>query len=384
MVARIAVVRQEPESPGSSFVPTEPAWLVLEDSAAFQGVRIGTPGEAGGEVVFTTSMTGYQEVLSDPSYRGQIVVMAYPLIGNYGFSREAWEASGPHVAGFIVREAATVASHHLSRQPLHDFLHAHGVVGLAGVDTRALVRHLRVHGLQRGVITPQAGRPGAVRKAAALPSLSQQDLVGQVSCASPLILPGPGPRIVLLDCGVKAGIVDALRRRGCEVVLVPHKATAEVISAFEPAGVVLSNGPGDPAVLADEVGTVRTLVEAYPVMGVCLGHQLLALACGGRTYKMRFGHRGSNQPVSEVATGRVMITTQNHGYAVDPDLPGALEITHVNLNDGTVEGLRHRTLPAFSVQFHPEGRPGPSDAEFLYDRFLTRVQAKVPAHVSHQ
>jgi len=378
MVARITAVRQEPKSPGSSFVPAEPAALVLEDGVTFQGMRIGASGDAGGEVVFTTSMTGYQEVVSDPSYRGQIVVMAYPLIGNYGFSSGAWEAAGPHVAGFVVREAATVASHYLSREPLHDFLQAHGVTGLAGVDTRALVRHLRVHGLQRGVIVSRAG-PDAAGRAAVLPSLSQQDLVGQVSRTSPLVLPGPGPRIALVDCGVKAGIVDALRRRGCEIVLVPHSMAAGEIHAFAPAGVVLSNGPGDPAVLGDVIRTVRSLLEAYPLLGVCLGHQLLALACGGRTYKMRFGHRGSNQPVSEVATGRVMITTQNHGFAVEPDVPTSLQVTHVNLNDATVEGLRHRTLPAFSVQFHPEGRPGPTDAEFLYDRFLELVREHVRA-----
>ncbi len=374
MVARSVYVRQEPASQGSSFVPAQSAWLVLEDGAAFGGLRIGASGDAGGEVVFTTSMTGYQEVLSDPSYRGQIVVMAYPLIGNYGFSAEAWEAAGPHVAGFVVREAGAVASHHLSRETLARFLTAHGVAGLAGVDTRALVRHLRLHGLKRGVIAAAPG-PQAVARAAAIPPISCQDLVGQVSRASAAVLPGSRPRIVVLDCGVKAGIVHALRRRGCEVVLMPHTAAGEEVHAFAPDGVLLSNGPGDPASLDGVIKTVRALVESYPLMGVCLGHQLLALACGGRTYKMKFGHRGSNQPVVEGSTGRVMITTQNHGFAVDPELPGSLEVTHLNLNDGTVEGLRHRSLPAFSVQFHPEGRPGPTDAEFLYDRFLALAGA---------
>jgi len=383
MVAQSTYVRQEPVSEGSSFVPADPAWLVLEDGVAFQGVRIGASREAGGEVVFTTSMTGYQEVVSDPSYRGQIVVMAYPLIGNYGFSPGAWEAPGPHVAGFIVREAASVASHHLSRETLHRFLLGHQVAGLSGVDTRALVRHLRMHGLQRGVIADDSSAETEAR-AAAIPSLSQQDLVGQVSRASPLVLPGRGPRIVILDCGVKAGIVEALRRRGCEVVLVPHTTSAGEVRVFAPDGVLLSNGPGDPAILRDVIGTVQSLMETYPVMGVCLGHQLLALACGGRTYKMKFGHRGSNQPVIEMAAGpstgsrpaRVMITTQNHGFVVDPHLPTSLEVTHLNLNDGTVEGIRHRDLPAFSVQFHPEGRPGPTDAEFLYDRFLGLVRER--------
>jgi carbamoyl-phosphate synthase small subunit len=222
-----------------------------------------------------------------------------------------------------------------------------------------------------------------VARARALPRLHEQDLVGQVSRHAPAVLPGAGPRIALIDCGVKAGIVDALRRRGCEVVLFPHTATAEQVAAAYPAGVVLSNGPGDPAVLTSTIRTVASVVEQYPVMGICLGHQLLALALGGRTYKLKFGHRGSNQPVVDLTTGRVTITTQNHGYAVDPSLPPAAEVTHVNLNDGTVEGLRHRVRPAFSVQFHPEGRPGPADAEFLYDRFLALVvdTARVPSAV---
>ncbi len=250
------------------------------------------------------------------------------------------------------------------------------VVGLSGVDTRAIVRHLRLHGLKRGVIADDPG-PRAVEQAAAVPPISRQDLVGQVSRAAAAVLPGSRPRIVVLDCGVKAGIVRALRRRGCEVVLMPHSAAAEEIRAFAPDGVLLSNGPGDPASLDSVIGTVGALVRSYPVMGVCLGHQLLALACGGRTYKMKFGHRGSNQPVVECSTGRVMITTQNHGFAVDPELPDPLEVTHLNLNDGTVEGLRHRSLPVFSVQFHPEGRPGPTDAEFLYDRFLALIRERL-------
>ncbi|OFX12400.1 MAG: carbamoyl phosphate synthase small subunit [Armatimonadetes bacterium RBG_19FT_COMBO_69_19] len=339
------------------------AFLVLEDGAIFPGIRIGARAEAAGEVVFTTSMTGYQEVLSDPSYRGQIVTMAYPLIGNYGFSPEAWEAPGPHVSGFIVRR---------SHGDLDGFLREHGVSALAEVDTRRLVLHLRTHGLKRGVIVDDASRAAVERAAAVLPT-EMRDLVGEVACKAPCVLPGAGPRVAIIDCGVKAGIVHALRRRGCEVVLLPHTANRAEVDAMRPAGVLLSNGPGDPAVLATTIATVRDLLGAYPVMGICLGHQLLALALGGRTYKMKFGHRGSNQPVQETATGRVMITTQNHGYAVEPALPTGVEVTHVNLNDGTVEGLRHAGIPAFSVQFHPEGRPGPSDAEGLYDRFVEMI-----------
>jgi len=340
------------------------ACLVLEDGTIFRGVRIGRHADAGGEVVFTTSMTGYQEVVSDPSYRGQIVAMAYPLIGNYGFSPSAWEAPGPHVAGFIVREGFG---------GLDGFLREHEVSALAGVDTRRLVRHLRERGLQRGVITDEPG-PQAVRRAAAVVPLDRRNLVAEVSCKDVQVLPGPGPRIAIIDCGVKAGIIAALRRRGAEIVLFPYDSNAASVAAVRPAGVVVSNGPGDPTVLTTTIRTVAELLGACPLMGICLGHQLLALAVGGRTYKMPFGHRGSNQTVQEIESGRVMITTQNHGYAVDPAVPVEVEITHLNLNDGTVEGLRHRRLPAFSVQFHPEGRPGPADAEGLYDRFLEMVR----------
>lgn len=361
---------------------SSPGFLVLEDGTVFAGVRFGAPRPAGGEVVFTTSMTGYQEVLSDPSYRGQVVVMAYPLIGNYGVAQAAWEAEGPHVAGFVVRDPCAHPSHHASEGTLHDLLGRYDTVGLAAVDTRRLVRHLRTHGLKRGVIVDEPGA-AALAQARAVPPLEEQDLVGQVSRRTPSVIPGPGPRIALIDCGVKRGIVDALRRRGCEIVLLPHTATAAEVHAVHPAGVVVSNGPGDPVVLDRTIATVRGLLGTVALMGICLGHQLLALALGGRTYKMKFGHRGSNQPVFEPATGRVMVTTQNHGYAVETTLPDEVEISHVNLNDGTVEGLRHRRLPVFSVQFHPEGRPGPGDAEILYDRFLalTRPGTSLPASV---
>lgn len=354
---------------------SRPGYLVLEDGAVFPGTRIGARDVASGEVVFTTSMTGYQEVMSDPSYRGQIVVMAYPLIGNYGFTPQAWEAPGPHVAGFVVREACAAPSHYQSCERLDDFLRAHRISGLADVDTRRLVRYLRTHGLKRGVVV-DTDDAGAVVLARAVPPLEAQDLVGAVSRTEPLVLPGAGPRVAVIDCGAKAGIVAALQRRGCEVVLMPHRATAAEVQRQHPEGVLLSNGPGDPAALAQTIRTARELLETYPVMGICLGHQLLALAAGGTTYKMKFGHRGSNQPVTEISSGRVMVTTQNHGYAVSPRLPDDVEVTHANLNDGTVEGLRHRRLPAFSVQFHPEGRPGPADAEYLYDRFLALIEER--------
>jgi carbamoyl-phosphate synthase small subunit len=353
------------------------AALALEDGVVLWGDSIGATGSTGGEVVFTTSLTGYQEVLSDPSYRGQIVVMAYPLIGNYGFSDAGLESTGPHAAGFVVRWA-TPRDDDTTDEGLHAYLASHGIVGIAGVDTRRLVRHLRTGGVRRGVITTDLESHGdLVARARTVPDLGEIDLVAQVSTPRIIRWEGAGPRIAVLDCGVKRGIVDNLRERGCEVVVFPHDATAEVIRAEAPRGLVLSNGPGDPARLQSIAAEVRALWDEMPVMGICLGHQIIGLAGGATTFKLSFGHRGSNHPVRDETTGRVAITTQNHGYAVDEaSVAGTeFEVTHRNLHDGTVEGLRHTRLPVFSVQYHPEGRPGPRDSTALFDRFLGLVHA---------
>jgi carbamoyl-phosphate synthase small subunit len=345
------------------------AVLVLDDGLVQVGESIGATGWAGGEVVFTTSLVGYQEVLSDPSFRGQIVVMAYPLIGNYGFSDAGLESPRPQVAGFVVRWSAP--------DGLDAYLRAWGLVGIAGVDTRRLVRHLRTGGVRRGIISTEDESHGdLVARARVLPDLGEVDLVAQVSTSEIIRWPSDGPRIAVLDCGVKQSIVSNLRARGCDVTVFPHDTTAEAIRTAGAQGLVITNGPGDPARLQAIAGEVRALWEEMPIMGVCLGHQILAIAAGARTFKLPFGHRGSNHPVRDEVTGVVVITTQNHGYAVDEaSLAGTdFEVTHHNLHDGTVEGMCHHRLPVFSVQYHPEGRPGPQDSVHLFDRFLALVR----------
>lgn len=358
------------------------AVLALEDGLILTGTAIGAPGSTGGEVVFTTSLTGYQEVLSDPSYCGQIVVMAYPLIGNYGFNDTALESSHPQAAGFVVRWDAPGPGSPAADEPraghLDAYLRTWGVVGIAGVDTRRLVRHLRTHGVRRGVITGDDESPrDLVARARAVPALGDQDLVAQVSAPAMQRWPADGPRIGVLDCGVKQGIVANLRALGCDVTVYPHDTPARAIRAAGIQGLVITNGPGDPARLGAIAREVAALWTELPVMGICLGHQILAIAAGASTFKLPFGHRGSNHPVRDERTGRVAITTQNHGYAVDEaSLAGSgFEVTHRNLHDGTVEGMRHTALPVFSVQYHPEGRPGPQDSAHLFRWFVEMVRA---------
>ncbi len=353
------------------------ASIALEDGRVFHGLSFGAEGEKTGEIVFNTSMCGYQEILTDPSYRGQIVVMTYPLIGNYGTTPEDEESRGPQVEGFVVREASRLASNWRSRETLREYLAMRGVVAVEGVDTRAITRHIRSRGAMKAIVST-LDRDGArlAARAKASPGLSERDLVREVTCqASRTRSDGGGEkrfRIVVVDCGCKASILRLLEASGCSVAIVRADASAWEIMSNKPDGLFLSNGPGDPAVCGYLVSTVRDLLDELPIFGICLGHQIMGLAAGGRTYKLKFGHRGANHPVKELATGRIDITAQNHGYAVDPASldPEAVEVTHVNLYDGTVEGLRFKRAPAFAVQYHPEAAPGPHDARHLFRRFV--------------
>ncbi len=331
-------------------------------------------GRTGGEAVFTTAMTGYQEVVTDPSYAGQIVAMTYPLIGNYGLEPGAEQAPRPRVAGFVCREACRNPNHPHAQERLSAYFERHGVVALEGVDTRALTRHLRYHGTMGACLSSADADPAELVAVARRVDLS--GAVDLVTVEEPLELPGPGRTVAILDYGCKAGIVRELRLRGNRVVLLPARTKAREVLARRPAAVLLSNGPGDPAELSHAVETIGDLLGKAPVAGICLGHQLLARALGGETFKLKFGHRGVNHPVREEETGRVKITSQNHGYAVEAaslDGTGAV-VTHRNLNDGTVEGLRHPDLGAFSIQYHPEASPGPLDEVGFFDRFQCFIE----------
>ena len=369
------------------------AILALEDGTWFEGVAAGADGEARGEVVFNTSMTGYQEVLTDPSYSGQIVTMTCPEIGNYGVSAEDVESRAPHVAGFIVREESPIASNWRSERTLREYLVANKIVAIADIDTRALTRKLRSGGVLRGVIaTGSALDPKAlVERAKAIPNMEGSDLVRDVTCAKAFDWPQEDPdafgiqptrvakrwlKIAAYDFGMKWNILRRLSAHGCDVRVYPATTPASELLATKPDGVFLSNGPGDPAPLTYAIANAKALVNAkVPVFGICLGHQILGLAMGGQTFKLKFGHRGANHPVKKLSTGKVEITSQNHGFAVDPKtLPADVEVTHVNLYDGTVEGLRHKTHPVFCVQYHPEASPGPHDADYLFDDFLELIE----------
>ena len=394
------------------------AKLALEDGTVYTGIGFGAQGEVDGEVVFNTSMTGYQEILTDPSYRGQIVTMTYPEIGNYGVNAEDVESARPHLAGFIVRERSRRVSNFRADGALDEYLKKAGVIGIEGIDTRALVRRIRIHGAMKGVLsTSDLDDASLVAKARNSPGLVGRDLVREVmpsaaqdwseglsrwshmsdgfvqvasdhsaasrvptskstsrsksaAAAAAASEGASGPHVVAIDYGMKWNIARHLFGMGCRVTVVPGTATAEEILALEPDGVFLSNGPGDPEPVTYAVETIRGLLGQRPIFGICLGHQLLSLACGARTFKLKFGHRGANQPVLNLATGRVEITSQNHGFAVDEEsLPAQLEVTHRNLNDQTIEGVRHRKLAAFSVQYHPEASAGPHDSSYLFGEF---------------
>jgi carbamoyl-phosphate synthase small subunit len=364
------------------------ALLLLEDGAVFRGYAFAGHGRALGEVVFNTGMTGYQEVLTDPSYKGQIVAMTYPLTGTYGINDEDMESAAIQVEGFIVKEYQDFASNWQSTRSLADFLNEHNKIGIEGIDTRALTRHIRLAGAMRGIIaTDTEDIPRLMDEVQSFPGLNGIDLVQHVTCQKPYRwLKGPQPdtapvawsegdssfRVAAIDCGVKYNILRKLEEAGCQTIVYPAHTSAEEILAGQPDGIFLSNGPGDPAAVHYVIDTVRKLLGKRPVFGICLGHQIMGLSLGGETFKLKFGHRGVNQPVKDLTTGKVEITSQNHGFCVDPDslkkLP--VKLTHVNLNDNTLEGMQHLDLPAFSVQYHPEASPGPHDASYLFDRFV--------------
>ncbi len=359
------------------------AYLVLEDGSVYQGEPFGARGTAYGEVVFNTSMTGYQEILTDPSYAGQIVVATYPLIGNYGVNPHDAESRRIQVAGYVVRQQATYPSHYGSTGNINDYLGAQRVPGICGVDTRAITRRLRSAGAMMGCVTSEKSPEEALESLKDVPRYVDVDYVASVTTEEPYVWRGENGakeatatcRIVVTDCGVKYSILRHLQARGASVTVVPATTTAQDVLALKPDGVIFSPGPGDPELLGYAVKMVKDLIGQVPVMGICLGHQLLARAFGARTYKLKFGHHGGNHPVKDLITGRVYITSQNHGFAVDAStLPAGLEVSHVNLNDGTVEGIVHKELPVLGIQFHSEAAPGPWDNQYLFDRFLSMVR----------
>jgi carbamoyl-phosphate synthase small subunit len=374
------------------------AILALEDGRYFQGTSFGSTGTTTGEICFNTSMTGYQEVITDPSYRGQIVSMTYPQIGNYGINPEDAESSQPHIRAFVIGELCRTPSNWRSTQPLDTYLDSHGVLGIEGIDTRALTKHLRSLGAMRACVTTELNAEQAIEAARNAPSMKGMDYVKEVSTPEPYLWSDesrrwtltnvssnqPGPyeelppikhRIVAYDFGIKFNILRRLRQSGFEVEVVNSTTSAAEVLAKNPDGIFLSNGPGDPAALGYIHSELRQLIGKKPIFGICLGNQLLAHAYGGSTFKLKFGHRGGNQPVKDLRTGQISITSQNHGFAVDPDsLPPEIEVTHINLNDQTVEGMRHKTHPVFSVQYHPEAAPGPNDASYLFEEFSRLIE----------
>jgi carbamoyl-phosphate synthase small subunit len=369
------------------------AILALADGTTFEGHSLGATGEASGEVVFNTSMTGYQEILTDPSYVGQVICMTYPEQGNYGVNRADEESARPHATAFVVRHHAEEPSSFRAEISLDAYLRAHGVVGISGIDTRRLTRHLRTAGAQMGVVSTEGSAKALVERARGLPGMEGQDLATRISTPTPYEWreggadawtaaersdePAPRFHVVAYDWGLKRAMLRLLAAAGCKVTVVPSRTSAEAALALRPDGVFLTNGPGDPDAVVGARETVAALLGKVPVFGICLGHQILALAIGARTYKLKFGHRGANQPVQELATGKVDITAQNHGFAVDAKSLGRrAKVTHQNLNDQTVEGIEVLDAPAYGVQYHPESSPGPHDARALFGRFVGMMERR--------
>ncbi len=372
------------------------AILALEDGTIFTGRSFTGHGESVGEVVFNTSMSGYQEILTDPSYCGQMVTMTYPLIGNYGVNDEDVESGRIHVKALLVKEYQEYPSNWRSQRSLADYLKADNIPGLEGIDTRALTRHIRLKGAMKAALsTFDLDTDSLVEKARQSPDMAGQDLVGEVTCEEPMLWESGHPvrldgeldrfqwpaingkwRVAAIDYGVKYNIVRSLEKRGCTILLLPGDVKSETIDKLDPHGLFLSNGPGDPAAVTYAVDTIRNQIGKRPIFGICLGHQLVGLALGGKTFKLKFGHRGANQPVKDLLTGKVEITSQNHGFCVDMESlkNSDVELSHINLNDGTLEGLIHKKLPLFSVQYHPEASPGPHDATYLFDRFIEMMR----------
>jgi carbamoyl-phosphate synthase small subunit len=359
---------------------TKKAKIALEDGKIFEGYSFGASGETSGEVVFNTSLTGYQEILTDPSYKGQIVTMTYPLIGNYGVNSQDVESRRPFVEGFVVKELSRISSNWRSEKTLDKYLKQNKIVGIEGIDTRALTRHIRLKGAMNAVISSEdLNDKSLFKKAKSLPGLVGRDLVKEVTYDKVQYWNKEGKyKVVVLDCGVKFNILRRLAENDCQVIVVPASTSADEILSHKPNGLLLSNGPGDPAALPYVVETTKKLIGKLPIFGICLGQQILGQALGGKTYKLKFGHHGGNQPVKDLKTGRISITVQNHGFCVDIDSlnKSDIEITHMNLNDKTLEGIRHKKLPIFSVQFHPECSPGPHDASYLFGEFVEMMEKK--------
>ena len=355
----------------------ELAQLVLEDGTVFRGVSCGVAGERYGEVVFNTSMTGYQEIITDPSYAGQIVTMTYPLIGNYGVTTADIESRKPFLEGFVMRECSQIASNWRHEKTLRDYFIEHTIVAIEGIDTRRLTKHIREQGAMRAILaTGNKPITQLLKKVRASEGLVGKDLVKGVTMPEMKEWSGGKCRVVLIDCGVKYNIIRLLAERGCKVITIPATTPFDAIRNLRPDGIMLSNGPGDPEPVTYVIKTVRGLIGKYPVFGICLGHQMLGLALGGKTYKLKFGHHGGNQPVKDLRTGKVDITAQNHGFVVDVKTikKHDVEITHMNCNDHTVEGMAHKKFPVFSVQYHPEAGPGPHDPAYLFDQFVANMK----------